>query len=432
MIDNVPESYKDCEYLLISALLYEPKYWAKAAEVVESKYFYDAKNRKIWDAMVDLKTFDSRQIIKKLDGVVDFRDIMQTESLSVGRILTEFEIVKLAWLTRECYKRTEINRLAQDMNDQNIKDITSQIAVISRIGETEAITDCADEFSAKIDRLCRYEKDGRIVPSGFRSIDDMVEGFRKSELIILGGRPASGKTTLAMNIACNVARKHKNVLFFSLEMSGVELHERLVTSLAEIKPVEGLDNESAQKLLEVSAKVRDILPLKIDDRASLTVEDIYLEVKKAKDQGKVDFVVIDHMSILKSKKLFKSRYEEISDISRQLKILAKEMDVPVLCLCQLNRGVEGRELKAPTMADLRDSGSIEQDADLIFFVYRPEYYIKQREPEDKNSESHLRWEEELNRFKGLATLVLAKNRRGETGNIGLGFNGKYSKFMEMQ
>ena len=274
--------------------------------------------------------------------------------------------MKLAWLTRECYKRTEINRLAQEMNDQNIKDITSQIAVISRIGDTEAVTDCADEFSAKIDRLCRYEKDGRIVPSGFRSIDDMVEGFRKSELIILGGRPASGKTTLAMNIACNVARKHKNVLFFSLEMSGVELHERLVTSLAEIKPVEGLDNESAQKLLEVSAKVRDILPLKIDDRASLTVEDIYLEVKKAKDQGKVDFVVIDHMSILKSKKLFKSRYEEISDISRQLKILAKEMDVPVLCLCQLNRGVEGRELKAPTMADLRDSGSIEQDADLIF------------------------------------------------------------------
>lgn len=141
-------------------------------------------------------------------------------------------------------------------------------------------------------------------------------------------------------------------------------------------------------------------------------------------------VVIDHLSILKSKKTFKSRYEEISDLSRQLKVLAKEMDVPVLCLCQLNRAVEGRDLKMPTMADLRDSGSIEQDADLIMFVYRPEYNLRQREPEDVNSPEHFKWEDELNKVKGMAKIGISKNRRGETGQIKLGFNGKYSKFME--
>lgn len=430
MIEEIPENYQDCETFLISALLYSPKYWVYASDIIKPQYLYDETNRKIWQAMVDLKNFDTRKIIQKLDGNVNFKDIMRIEGLSIGRLITEFEVKKLAWLTVECYKKTEINRIKEDITNENLQELISKINEINRINEPESTEDSAEEFSIKVDRLCRGESDSRVISTGYESLDKVIDGFRKSELVILGGRPGSGKTTLAMNLACNIARKHKNVLFFSLEMSAVELHERLVTSLAEIRPQMGLDNDSAQKLLEVSAKIRNILPLKIDDRASLTIEDIYSEVKKAKDSGKCDLVVVDHMSILKSKKSFKSRYEEVSDVSRQLKIIAKEMDIPVLCLCQLNRGVEGRELKAPTMADLRDSGSIEQDADLIFFVYRQEYYIRQREPEDFNSAEHIRWEEDLNKVRGRATLVLAKNRRGETGTIPMYFNGKYSKFTE--
>lgn len=430
MSESIPEEYKDCEYLLISSLLYSPKYWAKAAEVIKPEYFYDETNRKIWNAMVDLKTFDSRLIIKKLEREVDFKTIMQLEGLSISRIITEFEVNKLCWLVVECYKRTEINKLKEDISESNLKDIAGKISQISRIGEVEEKTNTAQEYNQKIDRICRGEKDIRLFPCGFKVIDEKIEGFKRSELIILGGRPGSGKTTLAMNIAFNIARKRKNVLFFSLEMGAVELHERLVTSITELKPYPGMSSEEAAKLFDASRRVTEDLPLTVDDRASLTVEDIYLEAKKAKEAKGLDMIVIDHMSILKSRKSFKNRYEEISDISRQLKIIAKEMDVPVLCLCQLNRAVEGREMKSPTMADLRDSGSIEQDADLVLFVYRPEYYIRQKEPEDVNSQEYLKWEDKLNKVRGQANIVLAKNRRGETGSIPLMFDGKYSKFWE--
>lgn len=429
-MEKIPEFYTECEFFLISALLYQPKYWAKVGQIVKPEYFYNEVNRKIWNKMVELKTFDTRMIIKELEGQVDFKTIMQLEGISIDRIITEFEVEKFAWLVIECYKRTEINKLKDEINSENLQEISNKITEISQLGEFEQSSDASQEFQSKIDRLCKNQKDERIIPTGFSCLDNMIEGFRKSELVILGGRPGSGKTTLAVNIACNVARKHRKVLFFSLEMSGVELHERLVTSLANIKPSLGIDVESAQKIIEISERVKNELPLTVDDRASLTVEDIYIEVKKAKELNNVDLVVIDHLSILKSKKLFKSRYEEVSDISRQLKVIAKEMDVPILCLCQLNRAVEGRELKAPTMADLRDSGSIEQDADLIFFVYRPEYYIRQREPDDIYSTKHIQWQEELDKVKGTATIVLGKNRRGETGNVSLLFNGKYYKFTE--
>ena len=430
MIEEVPETYQDCEYLLISALLFSPKHWAKAAEVMKSEYFYNEKNRKIWNAMVDLKKFDTLMIVKKLDGDVDFKTIMGIEKLSIGRIITDFEINKLCFLVIECYKRIELKKIKENISMNNLKDVNDKLSQISRIGDIEERTDFTQEFNQKIDRICRGEKDIRLFPCGFKRIDDKIEGFKKSELIILGGRPASGKTTLAMNIAFNIAKKRKKVLFFSLEMGAVELHERLVTSITDIKPYIGLDVASAQRLLDTSRKIKEELPLTVDDRASLTVEDIYVEAQRAKEEGNLDLIVIDHLSILKSRKYFKSRYEEISDVSRQLKIIAKEMDVPVLCLCQLNRAVEGRELKAPTMADLRDSGSSEQAADLVFFVYRPEYYIRQKEPEDINSHEHLKWEDQLNKVKGQANIVVAKNRRGETGVVPLMFDGKHSKFWE--
>lgn len=430
MIENIPEEYKDCEYLLISSLLYSPKYWVKAAEVIKPEYFYDEINRKIWNAMVDLKTFDSRLIIKKLDGEVDFKTIMRLDGLSVSRFITESEVRKLCWLVVECYKKTEINKLKEDIFEGNLKEVTDKISQITRIGEVERRTDTAQEYNQKIDRICRGEKDLRNIPTGFGLIDRKIDGFRKGELIILGGRPGSGKTTLAMNIAFNIARKRKNVLFFSLEMGAIELHERLVTSITDIKPYFGIDVSSAQKLLDASEKIKNELPLTVDDRASLTIEDIYLEAKKSKEAGKLDLIVIDHMSILKSRKSFKSRYEEISDVSRQLKVLAKEMDVPVLCLCQLNRQTEGREVKTPNMSDLRDSGSIEQDSDLIIFVYRPEYHLAQCKPDNENSPEFFRWEDEMRQVKGKANVVIAKNRRGETGSIPLLFDGKHSKFWE--
>ena len=431
MIDAIPEAYQDCEYLLISALLYAPKHWVKAAETVKPEYFYDEVNRKIWNAMVDLKTFDTRSIINKLEGEVDFKTIMRLEGLSISRIITEFEVNKLCWFVVEAYKRTEIQNIKLSMTGDNLGEFVEKIEKINRIGVNDNVPqDVSGEFSFKVDRICRGEKDLRNIPTGFSLIDRKIDGFRKGELVILGGRPGSGKTTLAMNIAFNIARKRMNVIFFSLEMGKIELHERLVSSITELKPYPGMSSEEAAKLFNASRRITGELPLSVDDRSAVTIEDIYLEAKKLKEAAKLDMIVIDHMSILKSRKPFKSRYEEISDISRQLKVLAKDMDVPVLCLCQLNRQTEGREVKTPNMSDLRDSGSIEQDADLIMFVFRPEYHLSQNKPDNENSPEFLRWEDEMRQLKGKANVIIAKNRRGETGSIPLMFNGKYSKFWE--
>lgn len=341
------------------------------------------------------------------------------------------EIISSAKIVVELFKEREVRALAQEFaTETNPDEIKRKITEIQSLGKEEQTVDVDMELGEELDRIISGKPDKRNISTGYQSIDEKIEGFRNSELVILGGRPGSGKTTLAMNIAFNVSRKRKNVLFFSLEMSRFELHKRLVSSITELKPFPGMSTQSFEKMMNTSRKVVSELPLKVEDKAGLTIEEIYNRCEKAKKLGRLDMVVIDHLSILKSTKQFKSRYEEVSDISRQLKILAKDFDIPVLCLCQLNRAVEGRDLKMPTMADLRDSGSIEQDADLIMFVYRPEYNLRQREPEDANSPEHLKWEDELSKVKGMAFIGLSKNRRGETGQIKLGFNGKYSKFME--
>jgi replicative DNA helicase len=284
----------------------------------------------------------------------------------------------------------------------------------------------SDEFLKNVEQRYRGEKDERLIKTGFRNLDYSIDGFRKSEFVIIGGRPGAGKTTIGMNLAYQMAKDKNKVLFFSLEMGKIELHERLVKSITKITDYKKITEPEFEKIVRVSRAIKERLPLDVCDKPGITIEKIIYETKTRKP----DVVFIDHLSILKSAKRFNSRYEEVSYLSARLKQLAREFDIPVVCLCQLNRALEGRELKAPTMADLRDSGSIEQDADIVCFVYRPEYHLKDKEPDDKNSKQYESWLEAMQEAKGKAQFILAKNRRGLLGRFDFGFDGATYTFYE--
>lgn len=417
------------EFNLICGVLNHPDWIAELPSYLKPEHFQTEICRDIFQFLAENRNAKLADIIKNFQEKHAPADILKIDNFTF--LTRKGDIISSAQIVVELFKEREVRALAQEFaTETNPDEIKRKITEIQNLGKEEKPVDVDVELGQELDRIASGQPDSRNIATGFKSIDEKIDGFRKSELVILGGRPGSGKTTLALNIAFNIARRRKNVLFFSLEMSRFELHKRLVSSITELKPFAGMSAQSFEKMMNTSRKVVSELPLTVNDRAGITIEDIFSECEKAKKLGRLDMVVIDHLSILKSKKTFKSRYEEVSDLSRQLKVLAKEMDVPVLCLCQLNRAVEGRDLKMPTMSDLRDSGSIEQDADLIMFVYRPEYNLRQREPEEVNSPEHLKWEDELNAVRGKAFIGVAKNRRGETGQMKLGFNGKYSKFME--
>lgn len=417
------------EYNLTCGVMNHRDWMAFLPSYLKPEHFQTEICRDIFSHLLNNPKSTVMDLLVAFEGKYSRKEILDIDLFTF--LSRRDEVVRSAQIVVEVFKEQAIRNFAAEFaTDANPDEIKRKISEIQALGKEETVIDVDSEFAEEVDRIASGQPDSRNIATGFAPIDSMIEGVRNSELVILGGRPGSGKTTLALNIAFNVARRRKNILFFSLEMSRFELHKRLVSAITELKAFSGMSPQSFEKMINTSRRIVSELPLTVNDKAGITVEDIYAECDKAKKNGCLDMVVIDHLSILKSKKIFKSRYEEVSDISRQLKVLAKEFDVPVLCLCQLNRAVEGRELKMPTMADLRDSGSIEQDADMIMFVYRPEYHLKQREPENYNSQEHLHWEDELNNVRGVAFLGVAKNRRGETGQVKLGFNGKYSKFTE--
>lgn len=251
----------------------------------------------------------------------------------------------------------------------------------------------------------------------------------EEKLFVIENYIVTHNTAFGMNIAYNMAKNKSKVLFCSLEMGAVELHERLVKSITKITDYKSMSEEDFNYIIKISKAIKEILPLIIYDKAGMTIEDIISKCKEIED---LQVVIIDHLAILRSSKTFKSKYELVSYLSSRLKQLARELDIPVICMCQLNRVLEGRDIKAPTLADIRDSGSVEEDGDIVAFIYRPEYHLAQREPDNKNSEDYVKWEQEMDAVRGKAEFIVAKNRRGYTGRFKLGFDGKTYTFYERE
>ena len=297
-----------------------------------------------------------------------------------------------------------------------------------------------------------YMRDGHLsgISTGLRDVDRKLGGLQSSDLIILAGRPAMGKTSLATNIAFNIASAYTPaqqadgsfkaanggvVGFFSLEMSSEQLATRIISEQTEIsssKIRRGEITEADFEKLVACSQMMQKTPLFIDQTGGISIAQLAARARRLKRQRGLDVIVIDYVQLMQgsSAKSSQNRVQEITEITTGLKALAKELNVPIIALSQLSRQVESRDDKRPQLADLRESGSIEQDADVVLFVYRDEYYMQNKQPEEGTPE-YEDWRLKFERVKGKAELIIAKQRHGPTGTVELAFEGQFTRFSDL-
>jgi len=286
-----------------------------------------------------------------------------------------------------------------------------------------------------------YKNDEGIVgvPSGLKDLDDRLGGLHKQDLIIIAGRPSMGKTALATNIAFNAAKnliakeKKSSIIFFSLEMSSEQLSTRILSEQSRIKSNDirrgKINQDDFEKFIETSKNLEN-LPLFIDDTPAITISTLSNRARRIKRLHNLDLIIVDYIQLMRAGSYRnEGRVQEVAEITQGLKALAKELDVPILALSQLSRAVEQRDDKKPQLSDLRESGSIEQDADVVMFVYREEYYLEKLEPRVGTAE-HVEWQEKMNLVHNLAELIIGKQRHGPTGVIRLEFESAFTKFKD--
>lgn len=294
-----------------------------------------------------------------------------------------------------------------------------------------------------------YRRDGGLsgIATGFADLDQRMGGLQASDLIIIAGRPSMGKTALATNIAYHVAKAHAAkaadeasgdgavVGFFSLEMSAEQLATRIISEQSYI-PSERIrrgriDSDEFDRIVEVSQELQN-LPLFIDQTGGITVAQLAARARRLKRQRGLGFIVVDYLQLLSgsSRRAQEGRVQEVSEITTGLKALAKELHVPILALSQLSRQVEQREDKRPQLADLRESGSIEQDADVVMFVFREEYYLERSQPRE-NTEEHRQWQQDMEAVTGKAEVIIGKQRHGPTGTVTLQFTPEFTRFSNL-
>jgi replicative DNA helicase len=310
----------------------------------------------------------------------------------------------------------------------------------------------SDTLASAIDMAAKaFERDGRLsgIATGLGDLDRMLGGLQPSDLVIVAGRPGMGKTALATNIAYNIARGYEFttrpdgsletinggiVGFFSLEMSSEQLATRIISEQAAIpsyKIRRGDISENEFHRLREAAREMQAIPFYIDQTGGISIAQLVARARRLKRQRGLDLLVVDYLQLLSgSKSRGDNRVQELTEITTGLKALAKELNVPVLALSQLSRQVESRDDKRPQLSDLRESGSIEQDADVVMFVFREEYYIKNKEPRE-GTEEHLNWQTEMERAHGRAEVIIGKQRHGPTGTVELAFEADMTRFSNL-
>ena len=301
-----------------------------------------------------------------------------------------------------------------------------------------------------------YERDGGLsgISTGLRDLDSRMGGLQRSDLVVLAGRPSMGKTALVTNIAFNIAnarwksweakphldkddKEHDGgvVAFFSLEMSAEQLATRILSEQAEVQSEKirrGLISEQEFKtLVEVTQRMSQI-PLHIDQTGGITIAQLAARARKLKRQKGLDVLIVDYLQLLSGsgRSSQANRVQEITEITTGLKALAKELHVPIIALSQLSRQVEQRDDKRPQLSDLRESGSIEQDADVVMFVYREEYYVERTKPNEGTAEFQ-EWQQKMAMVAGKAEVIVGKQRHGPVGTVQLGFEGMFTRFFDL-
>ena len=311
----------------------------------------------------------------------------------------------------------------------------------------------AQALTTAVDMAARaYQRDGRLsgVATGLRDLDRMMGGLQPSDLVIIAGRPGMGKTALATNVAYNVARAWRGdvrpdgrivsanggiVGFFSLEMSAEQLATRIISEQTEIPSYRirrgEIDPSDFDRIAE-AAREMETIPLYIDETGGLSIAQLAARARRLKRQRGLDVMVVDYIQLLQgsTRRAVEGRVHEVTEITTNLKALAKELNIPVVALSQLSRQVENRDDKRPQLSDLRESGSIEQDADVVMFVFREEYYLKNREPR-AGTEEFFKWQSEMEAVHGRAEVIIGKQRHGPTGSVALQFKADVTRFSDL-
>lgn len=463
----------EAEQALLGALLANNKTFEKVSEFLRPEHFADPIHAKIFDIIsklitrghvadvITLKNYFEQD--GSLDEVGGYKYLIKLADSATPLTNAEYyaQFIYDKYLRRELIATGfEIvnNASKEDIDSdaaEQIENAEKRLFDLANQGETSTgFIDFGQALTDSVRRIeSAYQKEGRIsgLPTGLDALDAKTGGLNDSDLIIIAGRPAMGKTALATNIAYNVAEfmahdkntpaKNRGVAFFSLEMSADQLASRILSTVTQTnghKMRTGeLDNA---EFTRIAAAVRELenIPLYIDDTPGLNINNIRTRARRLKRNKGLGLIVIDYIQLINgtgSKKSEGNRVQELSEISRGLKILAKELQVPVIALSQLNRGVESRDDKRPLMSDLRESGSIEQDADIVMFVFRENYYIQNEEPKLKSGETpeHLQkrldeWETRKRATQNLAEVIIGKQRHGPTGTVQLFWNGDYAQF----
>ncbi len=437
---RIPPQSLDAEKSVLGGILLEDKAIARVLDIISPSDFYRKNHGDIFTAMIDL--FDKNEpvdivtlsdALKKRGRLEDTGGFAYLTSL-VDDIPTAANIQYYAKIVKEKSILRNLITISGEITADSyeaakgVDDILDDAeSKIFKISEYKITTDYSDlkpiinESYKKFEKL--YDKIEPIsgIPTGFHELDKKTSGFQTSDLIIIAGRPSMGKTSLALNIARNCAVNYKvPVLVFSLEMSKEQLALRLLSSESKIDLVRlrtGTLKESWDKLGRAAGILYDA-PITIDDTASLNPLEMRAKARRLKTEKDIGLIVVDYLQLMTGMGRAERRDLEISEISRSLKAMAKELNVPVVALSQLSRAVESRENKRPVLADLRESGALEQDADLIIFIYREDVY-RQKKPDDE-------WSVEEN--KGVAEINIGKQRNGPTGMIKLSFLKEFACF----
>ncbi|MBL4784596.1 MAG: replicative DNA helicase [Cohaesibacteraceae bacterium] len=462
----------EAEQQLIGAILVNNETYYRVSDFLEAEHFYDPNHKDLFEKMGQL--IRSGKIASPVTLKTFYPVELRVADMSMAQYMLRLTAQATTIINAEDYGRV-INDLAVRRNliqvgtdmvniafdapidmppRTQIEDAERRLFDLAETGKYDGgFQSFSDAINEAVDMAAAaYQRDGNLsgISTGLRDLDARLGGLQSSDLIILAARPAMGKTALVTNIAYNVAKTYKSeelpdgslktvnggiVGFFSLEMSAEQLATRVISEQAEVSSEKlrrgKVDENEFSRVVDTTQKMQ-ASPLYIDQTGGISISALAARARRLKRQRGLDLLIVDYLQLLvgTSARANQGRVQEITEITTGLKALAKELAVPIIALSQLSRGVESRDDKRPMLSDLRESGSIEQDADVVMFIYREEYYTGRLEPEPGTPE-HQTWQEKMDRVHGKAEIIIAKQRHGPTGTVDLAFRGEFTRFSDL-
>ena len=463
--ETVPHSI-EAEQQILGAILTNNEIFDRIAQIIGPQHFYDPVHARIYEtasARITRNTLASpvtlRAFLEDDEGLKELGGANYLVTLA-GAAISTYAARDYAQMIYDLAIRRELIALGHDIAGKaarvnvdsepadQIVEAEQKLYLLAEQGKSEtgfqsflkAVTDAVNVANAA------YQREGGMagISTGLVDLDSKLGGLHNSDLLILAGRPSMGKTSLATNIAFNIAKSYRRgvrpdgtegavdggvVGFFSLEMSAEQLASRVLSEASEIsshKIRQGdMDEEEFRRFVE-AAKTLESCPLYIDDTAAIPIAQIAARARRLKRTHGLDVLIVDYLQLVRG--TADNRVQEIGEISMGLKAIAKELNIPVIALSQLSRQVENREDKRPQLSDLRESGSIEQDADAVMFVFREEYYKEREKPGDHEMDKMAEWQEAMARLHGKAEVIIGKQRHGPIGTVELSFEDQFTRF----